>query len=123
MERGKMNRKQLYLVGGIVGLLLVIFVAMMSYYIFKFRKDFLAEQAGRIAYQGQVEELLRRLSTTQAELDAKKARIEILENTIDEIQRRAGNLSEAKAKVEAEKMKLLGEIKTEGGIKKERKIP
>jgi len=103
MERGKMNRKQLYLVGGIVGLLLVIFVAMMSYYIFKFRKDFLAEQAGRIAYQGKVEELLRRLSTTQAELDAKKARVEILENTIDEIQRRAGNLSAAKTRVEAER--------------------
>ncbi len=98
-----MNRKQLYLVGGIVGLLLVIFVAMMSYYIFKFRKDFLAEQAGRIAYQGKVEELLRRLSTTQAELDAKKARVEILENTIDEIQRRAGNLSAAKTRVEAER--------------------
>ena len=120
-----MNRKQLYLVGGIVGLALVIFVTIMSYYLFKFRKDFLAEQASRIAYEGKAEELQRKLTTTQAELDAKKARVEILENMIDEIQKRASNLSEAKAKVEAEKMKLLGEIKTEGGsvTKEGKRIP
>lgn len=119
-----MNRKQFYLVSGIVGLLLVIFTTTMSYYLFKFRKDFLAEQAGRIAYEGKVEELLRRLSTTQAELDAKKARVEILENTIDEIQRRASNLSAAKTRVEVERNEASQGGKTEGaGVKKERKIP
>lgn len=104
-----MNRKQLYWVGGIVGLGLILFATMMSYYLFKFRKDFLAEQASRIAYEGRSAELQRKLTTSQAELDAKKARVDILESTIDEIQRRASNLSEAKARVEAEKMKLLEE--------------
>ncbi|MCZ6679296.1 MAG: OmpA family protein [Candidatus Poribacteria bacterium] len=103
-----MDRKQLYLLGGVAGLILVV-VAMMSYYIFTFKKSFETEQASRIAYEGKSAELQRELTTTQAALEAKKNKIGILESTIDEIQQRASNLSEAKAKAEAEKMKLFAE--------------
>jgi chemotaxis protein MotB len=104
-----MDKKQLYLIGGISGFFLVVLVTMMSYYIFSFKKDFEAEQASRTAFQEKSADLERELTTTRAELEAKKNKIGILENTIDEIQARASNLSEAKAKVEAEKMKLLAE--------------
>ena len=104
-----MDKKQLYLIGGISGFFLVVLVTMMSYYIFRFKKDFEAEQASRIAFQEKSVDLERELTTTRAELEAKKNKIGIFENTIDEIQARASNLSEAKAKVKAEKMKLLAE--------------
>lgn len=104
-----MDKKQLYLIGGISGFFLVVLVTMMSYYIFRFKKDFEAEQASRISFQEKSVDLERELTTTRAELEAKKNKIGIFENTIDEIQARASNLSEAKAKVKAEKMKLLAE--------------
>ena len=104
-----MDKKQLYLIGGISGFFLVVLVTMMSYYIFRFKKDFEAEQASRIAFQEKSVDLERELTTTRAELEAKKNKIGIFENTIDEIQARASNPSEAKAKVKAEKMKLLAE--------------
>jgi chemotaxis protein MotB len=106
-----MDKKQLYLIGGIAALVLVILVTTMSYYLFKFKKNFETEQASRIAYENRSAKLQRELTATRAELEAKRNKIEILENTIDEIQTRASNLSEAKAKAEAEKMKLLSEKK------------
>ena len=81
----------------------------MSYYIFKFKNNFESEQASRITYEKKSEQLQDELTTTQAELGAKKNKIQILEETIDEVQDRATNLSEAKAKAEATAMELLSE--------------
>ena len=49
------------------------------------------------------------MTTTQAELEAKKNKISLLEDTIDEVQTRATNLNEAKTKAEAEATELLAE--------------
>ena len=102
-------KKQLYLIGGIVGAILLLLVTIMSYYIFKFKHNFEEEQASRVTYEKKSEQLQRELTTTQAELEAKKNKIKLLEETIDEVQERATNLTEAKAKAEAEAMKLLSE--------------
>ena len=105
----KRMKKQLYLIGGIAGTSLVLLVTIMSYYIFKFKNNFEAEQASRITYENRSEQLQGELTTTQAELEAKKNKIQLLEDTIDEVQARATNLTEAKAKAEAEAMELLSE--------------
>ena len=102
-------KKQLYLIGGIAGAILLLLVTIMSYYIFKFKGNFEAEQASRITYEKKSEQLQGELTTTQAELEAKKNKITLLEDTIDEVQTRATNLTEAKAKAEAEAMELLSE--------------
>lgn len=102
-------KKQLYLIGGGAGALLLLLVTLMSYYIFKFKNNFELEQASRITYEKKSEQLQDELTTTQAELGAKRNKIQILEETIDEVQDRATNLSEAKAKAEATAMELLSE--------------
>ena len=102
-------KKQLYLISGIAGAILLLLVTIMSYYIFKFKGNFEAEQASRITYEKKSEQLQGELTTTQAELEAKKNKITLLEDTIDEVQTRATNLTEAKAKAEAEAMELLSE--------------
>ncbi len=102
-------KKQLYLISGIVGTILFLLVTIMSYYIFKFKNNFEAEQENRITYEKKSEQLQNELTTTQAELEAKKNKINLLEDTIDEVQARATNLTEAKAKAEAEALKLLSE--------------
>lgn len=102
-------KKQLYLIGGIAGAILLLLVTIMSYYIFKFKNNFETEQESRITYEQKSEQLQSELTTTQAELKAKKNKINLLEDTIDEVQTRATNLNEAKAKAEAEATKLLEE--------------
>ena len=102
-------KKRLYLIGAIAGAILLILVTVMSYYIFEFKGNFEAEQESRITYEKKSEQLQRELTTTQAELEAKKNKINLLEDTIDEVQARATNLTEAKTKAEAEAMKLLSE--------------
>ena len=102
-------KKPLYLIGGIAGAILLLLVTVMSYYIFKFKNNFEAEQESRITYQKKSEQLQGELTTTQAELEAKKNKINLLEDTIDEVQARATNLTEAKAKAEATAMELLSE--------------
>ena len=102
-------KRQLYLIGGIAGAVLLLLVTVMSYYIFNFKRNFEEEQVSRIAYQKKSEQLQGELNTTQAELEAKKNKIQILEETIDEVQDRATNLTEAKAKAEATAMELLSE--------------
>ena len=102
-------KKQLYLIGAIAGAILLLIVTVMSYYIFKFKGDFETEQEGRITHQKKSEQLQSDLTTTQAELEAKKNKITLLEDTIDEVQERATNLTEAKAKAEAETRELLSE--------------
>lgn len=102
-------KKQLYLIGGIAGATLLILATVMSYYIFRFKHNFEEEQESRITYEKKSEQLQRKLSTTQAELEAKKNKINLLEDTIDEVQERATNLTEAKEKAETEAMELLSE--------------
>ena len=102
-------KRQLYLIGAIAGAILLLIVTAMSYYIFKFKGDFEAEQESRITYQKKSEQLQSELTTTQAELEAKKNKITLLEDTIDEVQDRATNLTAAKAKAEAEAQELLSE--------------
>ena len=102
-------KKRLYLIGGTTGAILLLLVTIVSYFIFKFKHNFEAEQASRITYEKKSEKLQDELTTTQAELEAKKNKITLLEDTIDEVQTRATNLTEAKAKAEAEAMKLLSE--------------
>ena len=102
-------KKRLYLIGAIAGAILLILVTVMSYYIFEFKGNFETEQENRITYEKKSEQLQRELTTTQAELEAKKNKINLLEDTIDEVQARATNLTEAKTKAEAEAMKLLSE--------------
>ena len=99
-------KKQLYLIATIAGAILLLLVTVMSYYIFKFKGNFETEQESRITYEKKSEQLQSDLTTTQAELEAKKNKINLLEDTIDEVQVRATNLTEAKAKAEAEAMKL-----------------
>ena len=102
-------KKQLYIIGAIAGAILLLIVTVMSYYIFKFKGNFEAEQESRITYEKKSEQLQSELTTTQAELEAKKNKITLLEDTIDEVQVRATNLTEAKAKAEAEARELLSE--------------
>ena len=102
-------KKRLYLIGGTAGAILLLLVTIVSYFIFKFKHNFEAEQASRITYEKKSEKLQDELTTTQAELEAKKNKITLLEDTIDEVQTRSTNLTEAKAKAEAEAMKLLSE--------------
>lgn len=102
-------KKQLYLIGAVAGAILLLFATVMSYYIFKFKNNFEAEQESRITYEKKSEQLQSDLTTTQAELKAKKNKINLLEDTIDEVQARASNLTEAKARAEAEATKLLAE--------------
>ena len=99
-------KKQLYLIGAIAGAILLLLATVMSYYIFKFKNNFEREQGSRIAYETKSQQLQTELTTTQAELEAKKNKIDLLEDTIDEVQERATNLTEAKAKAEAEATKL-----------------
>ena len=99
-------KRQLYLLGAIAGAVLLLLATIMSYYIFKFKGNFETEQESRIAYEKKSQQLQSELTTTQAELEAKKNKIDLLEDTIDEVQDRATNLNEAKAKAEAEAMKL-----------------
>ncbi|MYE91301.1 hypothetical protein F4X33_20160, partial [Candidatus Poribacteria bacterium] len=79
-------KRQLYLIGAIAGAILLLIVTVMSYYIFKFKGNFEAEQESRITYQKKSEQLQSDLTTTQAELEAKKNKINLLEDTIDEVQ-------------------------------------
>ena len=102
-------KTQLYRLGAIAGAILLLIVTVMSYYIFKFKNNFEAEQESRITYQKKSEQLQSDLTTTQAELEAKKNKITLLEDTIDEVQERATNLTEAKTKAEAEATQLLAE--------------
>ena len=99
-------KKQLYFLGAIAGAILLLLATIMSYYIFKFKSNFETEQESRIAYEKKSQQLQSELTTTQAELEAKKNKIDLLEDTIDEVQERATNLNEAKAKAEAEATKL-----------------
>ncbi len=102
-------KKRLYLIGGIAAAVLLLLVTIMSFFIFKFKGNFEAEQASRITYEKKSEQLQSELTITQADLEAKKNKITLLEDTIDEIQARTTNLTEAKAKAEAEAMQLLTE--------------
>lgn len=102
-------KKQLYLIGAIAGAILLLIVTVMSYYIFKFKGNFETEQESRITYEKKSEQLQSELTTTQAELAAKKNKITLLEDTIDEVQDRATNLTAAKAQAEAEARELISE--------------
>lgn len=103
-----MTQKQLYMIGGGAGLILLILITLVSYYNVKYRKThtaFLSEQADRKKYQNESETRLRKLNQTQEDLAAKVSKIEYLQGIIDEEQKRTAKLSEAKAKLEAEKRK------------------
>ena len=103
-----MTKKQLYMIGGSAGLILVILVALVSYYNVKYRnthKDFLAEQADRMKYEEESATRLRKLNQTEEDLAAKVSKIEYLQGIIDEEQERTAQLSKAKAQIEAEKRK------------------
>ena len=107
-----MSRRQLYLIGGIAGLILVLLIAMISYYRARFKQtedELFTEQANLAQSREKSENLQRALEKTQQELEAKKYRIKILEGTIGEVQQDVSKLSKAKAEVEAEKQKLLEE--------------
>ena len=104
-----MTKKQMYVTGGVGVVILIGAVAALSYFIFTFRNNFLAEQELRIKFQDKSGNLERELATTQAELEAKNTKIDILEGTIDDIKKRTNKLSEAKAQVEAERERLLAE--------------
>ena len=71
-------KKQLYLIGGIAAAILLLLATIMSYYIFKFKNNFEAEQESRITYEKKAEQLQNELTTTQAELEAKKNKICLL---------------------------------------------
>ena len=104
-----MVKRQVYIIGGAAGLILVILVALIAYYRVKFKhtEDALAtEKASRVKFQDESKRLERELNQSQEEVAAKIIKIEILEETIGEIQQQAVNLSKAKAKIEAEKRKL-----------------
>ena len=104
-----MTKRQTYIIGGAAGLALVILVALIAYYRVKFKhtEEVLAtEQASRVKFQDESKRLERELNQSQEEVAAKIIKIEILEETIGEIQQQAVNISKAKAKIEAEKRKL-----------------
>ena len=107
-----MTQKQLYMIGGGVGLILIILVTLVSYYNVKYRKtykDFLAEQTDRMKYAEESATRLRQLNQTKEELAAKVSKIEYLQGLIDEEQQRSAKLSEAKKQIEAEKARLEAE--------------
>ena len=107
-----MSKKQLYLVGGVAGLILVVLTALISYYRVKFKQtenELATEQANLATSRKESKDLKRKLDKTQGDLEAKKYRIKIMEGTIAEVQQDVTKLSKAKAEVEAEKQKLLKE--------------
>ena len=104
-----MSKKQLYLIGGVAGVILVILVALITYNRVKFKsteRELFTEQASREKYQKESTRLQRGLTKTQGELEAKISKIEILESTIDDILQQKENMSQRAAKIEAEKRKL-----------------
>jgi len=104
-----MNKKQLYIIAGTAGLILVILVTLIAYYRVKFENtesELATEHASRVQYQEDSVRLDRELNQSQEEVAAKINKIEILEDTIGEIQQRSVNLSKAKAEIEAKKRKL-----------------
>lgn len=113
-EMRTVSKKQLYLVGGVAGLVLVILTTLISYYRIKFKQtenELAAAQANLTTSRKESKELKRELKKTQNDLEAKKYRIKIIEGTIAEVQQDVTKLSKAKADVEAEKQKLLNEKK------------
>jgi len=107
-----MTKKQLYLIGGVAGLILVILVALITYNRVKFKRtesELFTEQANRVKYQEESARLQRELTQTQGELEAKISKIEILVSTIDDIQQQKESISQRVAKIEAEKRKLEAE--------------
>ena len=64
--------QQLFFISSIAGILLL--ANIMGYYIFKFKRNFEAEQASRIKHKTMSERLQRELNTTQTELDETKVR-------------------------------------------------
>ena len=109
-----MSKKQLYLVGGVAGLILVLLTAMISYHRVRFKRtetELFTEQANLAACLEESKNLHSSLKKTQHDLEAKKYRIKIIEGTIAEVQQDVTKLSKAKAEVEAEKQKLLNEKK------------
>ena len=62
--------QQLFFISSIAGILLL--ANIMGYYIFKFKRNFEAEQARRIKYKKMSERLQRELNTIQAELEQKQ---------------------------------------------------
>ena len=115
-----MTKRQVYIIGGAAGLALVILVTLIAYYRVKFKntEDALAaEQASRITFEEESNRLGRELNQSQEEVAAKIIKIEILEETIGEIQQQAVDISKAKAKIEDEKRKLEEERKeARGGV-------
>lgn len=107
-----MSRRQLYLVGGVAALILVLLTTLISYYRVKYKrteKELVTEQANLVTSREESKKLQRDLNKTQRDLEAKKYRIKIMEGTIAEVQQDVTKLSKAKAEVEAEKQKLLKE--------------
>ncbi len=104
-----MNRNRLIMFSTAAGLTLVLMVALITYYRVisrNTRAKLEQEHASRVKYQDKSVQLVRELSQSQDELTAKVNKIEILEDTIGEIQKRAVNLSKAKAEIELEKQTL-----------------
>lgn len=104
-----MTKRQTYIIGGTAALALVILVTFIAYYRAKFKQTedaLAAEQANRIKFEEESNRLGRELKQSDEEVAAKIIKIEILEETIGEIQQQAVDLSKAKAKIEAEKRKL-----------------
>ena len=101
-----MTKKQIYITGGAAGLILVILVAWIVYYGAKLKgteEALAAEKASRVTFQEESKRLERELNQSQEEVAAKVIKIEILEETIGEVQQRAVTLSKANAKIEAER--------------------
>lgn len=107
-----MTKRQTYIIGGAAGLALVILVTLIAFYRVKFKQTEEAlgtERANRVKFEEESKRLGRELNQSQEEVAAKIIKIEILEETIGEVQKRAVDLSKAKAKIEDEKRKLESE--------------
>ena len=80
--------QQLFFISSIAGILLL--ANIMGYYIFKFKRNFEAEQASRIKHKTMSEKLQRELNTnqtelaeTQVELEKKKKEVNHLEESLE----------------------------------------
>ncbi len=103
-----MTKKQIYITGGAAGVILVILVAWIAYYGVKLKgteEALAAEKASRATFEEESKRLGRELNASQEEVAAKIVKIEILEETIGEVQQRAVSLGKVKAEIEAEKRK------------------
>ena len=81
-------------------MILVILVALIAYYRVKFKhtEEALAtEQVSRVKFQDESKRLERELNQSQEEVAAKIIKIEILEETIGEIQQQAVDLSKSQS--------------------------